>query len=394
MRVLILANKFPFPPNDGSSLAIYNLACGLMNEAEVTIFTLNTSKHHKNPADVPEPAKTKIDWYVVDVKTDITLWGALLNLMTKAPYHASRFCTKKTQQKLTQLLQKKQFNVIQLETAYMGGYLPIIRTHSQAKVVLRAHNVESLLWQRTAQQSTHPIKKWYLQLQTQRLQNFERQLCKKVDAIVPISEIDGAGLQTFAPHVPQCCIPFGLDVETYQNNAGPAHLIHFLGSMDWLPNQTGLRWFLTAVWPLVAAAHPEAKFVAAGKNMPAEFFKFANHQTKIESFVPDAMKFIEAAGIFVVPILSGSGIRIKMIEALAAGKPLVATTIGAEGIAGESGRDFVLADTPEAFAKELLILLKNPEKQVEIGKNARILAETHFSNKQLTTKLLHFYKSL
>lgn len=396
MNILILTNKFPYPTNDGSSLAIYNLASGLSDapNVRVTLFAINTTRHFKNPANVPERERRNIQWETVNLNTNITPWGVLQNLWASAPYHASRFFQLEGVEALKNLLQKQTFDVVQLETAYMGSYLKTIREYSTARVVLRAHNTESLLWMRTALATKNPIKKWYLKMQARRLLAFEKALCQQVDALVPISTVDGQQLLKFAPNVPQCVVPFGLNLDAYPVLVGQKNSIRFLGSMDWLPNQVGLQWFLVNIWPLVTRANKSAHLKLAGKAMPQEFFKFANASTQVQDFVPNAIQFLAAAQIVVVPILSGSGIRIKMIEALACGKVVVATSIGAEGILGEPGVHFITADQPQDFAQQLLNLLENPEKVHEIGKNARILATEHFSNKQLIVKLLHFYNNL
>jgi polysaccharide biosynthesis protein PslH len=394
MKILMLANKYPYPAEDGSSMAIMNMLEGLAREASITLFALNTSKHRKASTTLPDHLLSRVSILAPQIKTDITPLGILANLIDGRPYHCSRFINSETSQALSTLLQNETFDIIQLETAYMGVYFETIKKHSKAKVVLRAHNAEGMLWLQNAEKAPTLLHRQYLNMQARRLSAFETKLCKEVDAIVSISEIDSTSLQKKAPETPIQTTPFGVQAHLYEVHPGNQGTVGFFGSLDWLPNQQGLEWLLETVWPIVSSKINGVLLDVAGKHLPENFRKYASEVVRFSGFVPQLQSYLNTCEIVVVPILSGSGIRIKMIEAMASGKAIVSTQIGAMGIPGKSGRDYLIADTPEAFAKAIILLLNDPEKRAEIGKNARLLVEQQLDNNLLTNNLLSFYKSL
>lgn len=191
-KVLQICNKAPFPANDGSSIAIYNMARGLIeNKVELTLLTINTKKHFKPDDGVPVDFKTNSNYVSIYRNTNTSFWGALLNLFSPKSYFVSRFYFKKFEDKLIDLLKTQQFDLIQLEGLFMAVYINTIKKHSKAKITLRAHNVEHFIWDRHIQNENSWLKKTYLSLQNKRLKRFEIDVLSKVDAVVPITETDG-----------------------------------------------------------------------------------------------------------------------------------------------------------------------------------------------------------
>ncbi|MCH8554573.1 MAG: glycosyltransferase family 4 protein [Schleiferiaceae bacterium] len=398
MEILLLCNKFPYPPDDGSSLAIFNLISELAvtTDVQLTIFSLNTKKHFKDTRAFPKELLEKCTLHTHFIDTDITFSRTLANLFTTKAFHASRFITRESIDALVAILKHKTFDVIHLESVFMGVYLPLLRQHSTAKLTIRMHNIESLLWERQTEKEKGWIKKWYLRLQTKRLKRFEKDCLQSADALVPITQVDA----TFLKEKQLSCkpvhvLPFGVTPTAYQPNPlNNTHRINFLGSMDWLPNQMGLQWFLDNVWSIVQQELPHLALHIAGKN--THLFTPTQHYPNVvfEGTVPDAKQFLRTGNIFIVPILTGSGVRIKMLEAMATGCCVVSTSIGAEGIIGENGKHYEIADTPEAFAATLIDLVTHPEKQQLLSKNARTLVDEQYNNNALTNKLIAFYNQL
>lgn len=309
-------------------------------------------------------------------------------------YHVKRFISKAFATRLMQVLEEECFDVVHVESVFLTPYVPIIRRHSDAKVVLRAHNVEHTIWQRVAQSERNPFKKWYLKHLSLTLAAYEREHLNDYDAVVSITNNDAQKMREMGCRRPMLSIPFGITPETdVQVDEEPDSLFH-LGSMDWMPNQEGVRWFLKQVWPLIHQSMPQLTLYLAGRKMPDDLMRLQQEGVKVVGEVPDAMYFIASKQINVVPLLSGSGIRVKIIEAMSAGKVVVTTSIGAEGIGCTDGKNVLIADTPQQFVEQLQRCVNDPEFRRQIGANAAQMIVEQYGNEQLTRQLLDFYNQI
>ncbi len=398
LKVLQLCNKAPYPANDGSSIAIYNMAKGLIdNHAQLHLLTINTKKHFKADEGVPPGFRERSHYASVFKNTNTSPVGALLNLLSRDSYFVSRFYFKEFEDKLVETLKNNTFDIIQLEGLFMGVYLTAIRRHSRAKVILRAHNIEHFIWNRHILNEKNGIKKAYLRLQNKRLKKFEKQVMAVVDAIVPITEVDKKGFKRLGFKKPQYACITGVDVESYQqrqNTPEKPNTIFYFGSMDWLPNQEAVMWFLNHCWPQIHKTIPEARFVIAGRGMPPELLHLSKPNVLVIENVSDGKAFFHQHQLMVVPLLSGSGLRIKIIEGMAYGKAIVSTSVGAEGIHYTNEKDIQIADTPADFIAAVTALLKDGAKLAEMEKNATDLARREFDNLKVVAGLVQFYKEL
>jgi polysaccharide biosynthesis protein PslH len=397
MRVLLLYNKAPFPLKDGGAIAVNSLANGLVAAGvSVRLFALNPSRNYIAPEAVPAEMQARLQLSLHPLNTDLAPHKALYNLLEGSPFHISRFFQSHIASALQQLLEAETFDLIQLEAPFVGMYLPLIRKFSKAPVVLRAHNVEYLIWQRLAAGSTNPLKAWYLRLQARRLQAFETKLWQEVDGIAAISEIDAAFIQKHSPK-PVISLPTGLTLSNYPallRSALNTRQLGFLGSMDWQPNQEAVRWFVQAIWPKLQAEFQDTSVTFAGKNFPRSLLQLSNKRLIMQGEVADATFFMQQHPIFIVPMRSGSGIRIKLLEAMALGLPIISTSLGAEGLPVEDGKHLLLADDAASFAKALHRLQKDEDFAFNLGQQGRQLIESSFNSRLLTQQLTAFYAAL
>jgi glycosyltransferase involved in cell wall biosynthesis len=398
LKVLQLCNKAPYPANDGSSIAIYNMAKGLIdNDVQLHLLTINTKKHFKADDQVPAEFRKKSHYASVFKNTNTSASGALLNLFSPESYFVSRFYFKEFEQKLITTLKNNSFDIIQLEGLFMGVYLKAIRKYSTAKVVLRAHNIEHFIWNRHILNEKNRLKKTYLALQNKRLKKFELKVLATVDAIVPITEVDKKGFKRLGFKKPLYACITGVDVNEYQlrqNTPVKPNTIFYFGSMDWLPNQEAVMWFLDHCWPQIHKTVPEARFVIAGRGMPPELLHLSKPNVLVIENVSDGKAFFHQHQLMIVPLLSGSGLRIKIIEGMAYGKAIVSTSVGAEGINYTDKKDILIADTPATFIDAVTGLLKDGARRAELEKNATVLAHREFDNLKVVAGLVHFYKEL
>ena len=396
MNILQLCIRVPYPPLDGGSIAMYNMQKALHeNNAKLKVLSFNTVKQ---PVDLEKLDQAYLDMTRIEgvyLDNRIKPFAALFNLFTGESYHIIRFIRRDFEEKLVEILKGEKFDVIQLESLFMIPYIETIRSYSEAHVVLRTHNIEHLIWQRLALNAKNVLRKWYLNLLAERLQHYEMWALNRVDAIVALTNEDYTSMIKLGADIPINISPIGIDIKDYKvvENFGDPIIFH-LGAMDWLPNQEGIKWFLENVWPTIKLEYPTVKLKFAGKKMPEEFFRFNDAQCEVKDFVENGMNYMQDGAIMVVPLFSGSGMRVKIIEGLALGKAIVTTSIGLEGIPAINQKDVLIADNATQFIDSLRELLNNPIRIKELGTNARVLAETHFDNPGIGKRLLNFYSQL
>ena len=368
-KVLILANKIPYPSKDGSSIAMARLLESLLEfpDLDITYGAINTVKHRKHLDDFPKDIKSKITLKDFKEDTSPNVGSGFFNLLfTNKPYNATRFLVYSMREWL-HTFDDSHFDVIIIEGAFMGYYLPIAKVKGK-KVVIRTHNLEHIIWERTALNMGDSLRRLYLKIQSNRLKNFEEKITQIADVIWSISPVDAVwfkALNSNTYHVPVAVEP----AEPLQEVA-PMRCFH-LGALDWKPNLIGLQWFLKEVWPKVLAVRPQAEFHIAGNNTPGHIKTNEAKNIFVHGRVPSAEAFVFSHGISVIPLLSGSGIRIKLLENGKMGIPIISTRIGAEGIYDDQYPLIPLSDFPADFAKKLVILLDDPKGALELGKSIR-----------------------
>ena len=396
MQILQLMNKVPWPPNDGGAIACLNMTKGFsMLGHEVTVLSMNTSKHHINLKEMPSTIRNQADFHLVEVPAEINWLEAAMNLLfSDLPYNAQRFISDEFSEQLAQLLTVRTFDVIQLEGLYLCPYIPIIRQYSKALISYRAHNIEYEIWDRTAKLS----KGWrskYLHNLSKRIKRFEISYLNAYDLLVPITDRDGIILDSLGNskqrHTSQTGIDFASLVPTSKKLEFPS-LFH-IGALDWAPNQEGLIWFFDQCWPRIHARNPDLKFYLAGRNAP----EWLERKLKLEGVVylgeiSDAYDFINSKAVMVVPLFSGSGMRIKIIEGMALGKPIVTTDIGTEGIPTKDGHNIMIANNADEFVASIDRLINDRDLFTEIGKNAIGFIQEKFDNLSQAGALIDFYK--
>lgn len=396
MRILQVTNKVPYPIKDGGAIACMNLTRGFsLNGHKVTVLAMNTQKHHILYGELPESVKDLAEFKLVEVPARISRISALGNLLfSQKPYNAVRFISGSFKKELIKILKSKQFDVIQLEGLYVCPYIPVIRKYSNAKIVYRAHNIEHEIWERTAAMAKG-WEKIYFRILSRRIKKLEKGMLNRYDLLVPITERDGKILDKLGNKKPRHVSQTGIDSSVLIPNSKKLKhptLFH-IGSLDWTPNQEGLIWFLEKCWPKINDKFPELKFYIAGRNAPYWFKRKMDLPNVVfEGEVPDAYDFMNSKSIMVVPLFSGSGMRIKIIEGMALGKPIITTSIGTEGISTTAGENIMLAETADEFVSSVSELIDNQEFFDKIGRNAIEYIHEKFDNLAAAAALIEFYK--
>ena len=400
MKILQLANKNPFPPKDGGELAIKVMADGLAEQVEEFVLLMMTmSKHPKSEKDYQaQPYRIEN----VPVEVPINVYGLLKNwLFSSLPYPIERFIKKEYASRLKALLTETDFDIVQIESLYLAPYISLIRTVApKTKIVLRAHNAEYRIWQRNAVIEHRILKKIYLKFLAKRMKRYETKIVKQVDVVVPISSVDSMLLsQLTTDDLSSIVIPFGIDVSSYllDNHFVNGGLSDFayLGALDWYPNQEGLKWFLEKVWKPFNIEYPQVKFHIAGRRAPRDLEKYFETINGVvyHGEIGDAMAYLKTYPVFITPLFSGSGMRVKLIEQMAAKRLVVTTSVALEGIEATHGKEVLVADEAEKMIMLLKALVENIEKYNLVTDNAYEFVKQYYDNKVLIQKLIAYYKN-
>lgn len=397
MKVLLLCNKSPYPPKEGGPIAMNAIIEGLIKEGhQVKVFTIDSWKYPVEIKKIPEEYLRKTGFETVYIDLKIKVFQAFINLFTGRSYHVERFISKDYKKKLINILRNEKFDIIQLETLYISPYIEIIREYSDAKIVLRAHNIEHIIWKKISDSCRNPLKKLYLRHLTNTLKYYEMSVMNKYDGIATISSIDSDFFRNSGCKIPVTTIAFGIDLSNLADVSGESEFPGFfhIGSMNWIPNQDGIKWFLDKVWGKIHSHHPELKLYLAGRNMPGWLLNSRYPNVEIVGEVDNAHEFINSKSIMIVPLFSGSGIRIKIIEGMALGKTIISTKIGADGIMYTEDENILIANSTDEFLSAIEKCLKNKSYCDGIGRNAQDLIQNQHNNSKITQNLISFYQKL
>ena len=396
MRILLLCNKPPYPASEGGPMAMNSIITGLLEAGhQVKVLAINSEKYNVKESDIPEEYKRKTGIELIDVDLTVKPLNAFLNLLTRKSYHAERFISEEFKKRLAEVLDKEQFDVVQLEVLFMAPYVETIRQHSKAMIVLRAHNVEHKIWERIAKDTKSPLKRWYINHLAKTLKEFELNALETVDGVAAITRKDAAFFRKYCSK-PVIDIPFGVYPEQFDPKyeiEGKPKFYH-IGSMNWMPNEEGIRWFVDEVLPKTVEKVPDFVYHLAGRSMPEWLTSMKNPHVDVVGEVPDAKEFVTNHDVAIVPLLSGSGIRIKIIESMALGKTVITTRVGAEGILYDEEVNIIIAENKAKMVEAIRSLNENPETAVRIGQAARKLVEETYDNRKIIARLLMFYEQI
>lgn len=396
MRILQICNKPPYPPHEGGSIAMHNITMGLINAGHsVKVLAISSFKNNTAKENLPEWYLKSTDYETVFIDLKIKPFEAFKNIFSNKSYHVERFISNAFTEKIIDILLLDKYDIIQLETLFLTPYVEEIRKYSDAKIVLRSHNIEHLIWERIAMDCKNPLKRIYIKHLSETLKNYELEVINKFDGIACISKKDETFFVKNNCNIPITNISFGIDIEEYNYKYAQENVCLFhIGAMNWIPNQNGIKWFLQDVWTLITDELPDVVFSLAGRKMPTSFTKLKLQNINIIGEVENAKDFIQSKGIMIVPLFSGSGIRIKIIEAMALGKLVITTKIGAEGINYTHKENILIANTAEDFKLAVIEAVSDGNLRKKVAENARFLIEAEHDNKKIIQKLLSFYNQL
>ena len=403
-RVLWLSHLLPWPPKGGLMQRSYYLMREGARHHELAVIAFRQRAHQADEASLEE-AKAAISEFatlrhVSELPEDRLPGGrmmlALRALAPGSPY-TIRWGTSADYRKAVQLaIAEFQPDIVHFDTVSLAPYLDVV---GEIPAVLNHHNIESHMLLRRAEQESNRLKKWYFAQEGRRLSAFERRVARLFRAHVVCADLDAQRLAEMVGPVPTRIIPNGVDLEYFQpappeSVQEPDSMI-FVGGLSWYPNASAMRLFVREVWPIVAARRPSATLRIIGRNPPADLQKLAasDRRIKVMGFVDDIRPEVGASMVYVCPIFEGGGTRLKMIDAMAMGKAIVAHPVAAEGLGLAHEENVLLAQDPEGMAAQCIRLFDDHGLRKALGEAARARAERAFGFAAIGRQLSAMYAS-
>ncbi len=397
MKILQLCLKPPVPARDGGCIAMNNVTEGLLQAGhKVKVLTIFTFKHDLNPELMPEEYVEQTGIEGVFIDTRVNAVEAFASFVTSDSYNISRFFSTDFDIRLAKLLRKEDYDVIHLESLFMTPYVGTIRRLSMAPIVLRSHNLEFVIWEKIAAGTSNVFRRMYLKYLTRKLRSYELSMLNEVSGIAAISEEDKNRMLALGVKKRIRTIPFGVDLNQYpyESDAYSEVALFHLGAMDWGPNLEGVLWFLKNIWPSVHERFPLLKFYLAGRNMSDEISRLNLVNVEVVGEVENAVSFMQSKAIMIVPLLSAGGVRVKIIEGFAMGRAVISTSLGAEGLNCEHGKQLFLADRKEDWLEAIEKLLHDEDARKSMALEGRKHVAAHFDIAEVTNQLVNFYKEI
>ncbi|MGH9890885.1 MAG: glycosyltransferase family 4 protein [bacterium] len=369
------------PLDSGGKIRSFHIAKELAKSHEVTLFTFyvgDSSDEHEKLTSV----FAKVVTHPLTVSTGRGIaetFRYLATFLASLPYSITKYCRPEVAHHLEEVLAGERYHVILCDFVNAAGVIPF---GIGIPVVIFTHNVEATIWKRHWEVATNPVWKYAFKREYERMRTAELGYLRRATHVLTVSDTDTTSLRRDLGAAKITTIPTGVDVDYFRPVGGEeADSLVFTGSMDWMPNEDGILHFVEHVLPLIRKKRPNVKLCVAGRNPGNKIKALSDRDACIEvtGRVGDIRKYIAKGSVFVVPLRVGSGTRLKIFEAMAMGKAVVSTTIGAEGLPVTSGAHIILADEPNEFAASVCRLLASREERARIGNTARRLMEEKYS---------------
>jgi len=366
---------------------------------EVSLFALNSKKSHYRYEYSEEDniLLKKINYQSFDIDTEVSIIDVFVNLFSNTSFNLNKYYDSDFEKVLLRVLKSAAYDIIQFEGLFVSLYLNAVRKFSNAKLIYRAHNIENQIWQRLSEQKSDPFKKSYLKLHAKRIKTYELEKLNHFDGVAVFTEQDKTVLTEYGINIPIEVVPVGINIHHYKPDFNKTEFpsLFFLGSLDWLPNREGIEWFLDNFHKELAEGDLRARFYVAGNDIPDRFDDYeVLGKIFMQGEVDDALEFVNSKSIMIVPLLSGGGMRVKIIEGMAMQKCIISTTLGAEGIKYENGTHIIIANDQDEFYEAMKLCIADEEYCKHIGLNARKLIEEEHDVNKITEKLVRFYTAI
>ena len=377
MRILwVKANKL-LPVSSGGDIRSYNIAHGLAAQHDLTFLSYyDGTRDEEYEKELKRHFPGSVCFCTGKRTSSVPkrVLDYLVRFPSEAPYAVSRFASPRVRERLRGWFQEQSFDVVICD--FLDAAVNFPRTIT-IPTVLFQHNVESEIWRRLALVQSHPAKKLLYRVEFAKMLAYERNMVRRFQHVIAVSEHDRKLMSRWVDPARITVVPTGVDLKQFKGNSPGKemeNLVIFVGAMDWGPNVDAVQYFCQEIWPAVRAKIPGARFRIVGRNPDRRVEKLAGESIEITGSVPSVVDHLYAAAVVVVPLRIGGGTRLKIYEAMAAGKAVVSTSVGAEGLDVNHGSNIVLADDPTAFAENVVSLLRDKPLRRRYEQSAAALA--------------------
>jgi glycosyltransferase involved in cell wall biosynthesis len=394
MKILQISPQFPYPLDSGGRIGIFNIVKQLSAFGAEVFFVAFTKT--KVPNEFVEYFRSFCHPFVIHLDTRNTFPRLLKYFLLNKPVLTEKFYCPKAKNSLQNIIKNIDFDLIHLDHTNTFSIGKWLSEKTGKPLGLRLHNIEWVLWERLLKEQVPLSPQWlFLKQQTRLLREKERQAIATAKVSFTCTDYDRSLALELVPNANVLVASPGVDLSLFRPDPkverNPKEII-IVSTFDWLPNISGLKWFLEKVLPLIVEKMPDAFVLIIGKNPPDFFRDYKN--VNVLGYVEDIKPYYNRGNILVVPLFVGSGVRIKILEAMAMELPVVSTSIGAEGIPIAPDSGILIANEPEQFANSVIELLNKPEKARQLGSNARNFVQKHFSVESSIAIMFNEYKRI
>jgi len=399
MRLLFITPSVPYPLDNGGRIRVYNLLKSLAHHHEISLVAVAV-RYTSDPITDFESARQALSKLCrrVEIVPNILGRSDILyrlgkSLTTTTPEIISDLACAEARQIVRRVLVEDQIELIHAEQLHVAPYALFA---TGLPKVLAEQNVEFRVWRDYAFHYRTLLHRLLSLVEWQKLLRYEPWMCRHFDCIVAVSEPDRVQLQRLLPQTPVVLVPNGVDLDYFDGSdtvtAPDENTLVFTGTMAYGPNEDAMLYFHRTIFPLVKQRVPEAKLLIVGQSPPRRILELSNDtDTIVTGYVPDTRPYLRRAKVFVVPARIGGGPRLKVVEAMAQGVPVVATPAGAEGLDVTPGENILVAEAPGEFAAHVVNLLRDDTRRVALARKARRLVEEHYSWDKLGARLNEVY---
>ncbi len=395
-KILFVTTRIPYPPWEGHQIRTYNLLKRVCEQHEVHLVSFVRADEDPVHADHLRTLCKSVD--LIPIPADQSklklLTTILTGVLTKTPFVVKKYATSAMRDRLKKVIDHFSPDLIHFDMLPLAHYLPLC---GEIPTVLNDHNVESLLVERRAEAAASLPQKIFFSNQAPKLQKFEEFATRNATEVLACSQDDAEILSQMGNGKAIHIIANGVDIEQFtpsgEVQVDPDKII-FVGGMGWFPNKDGMNFFIKDVMPLISEKNPDASLTVVGKSDGLEIPDQLRDKVSATGFVDDFRPLVHEAGVYILPLRVGSGTRLKLLEAMAMGKAIVSTRIGAEGVVLEDGKNILMADSPQDIANAVLKLMKDEKLREQLGKAAHEQAEKLYDWRILGDKLLAVYDTI
>jgi glycosyltransferase involved in cell wall biosynthesis len=364
MRILWVKADKLLPVENGGNIRTYHILRYLAAHHELTFYSYYggaTDKNYERELQQHLPGSVAFCTGKSELSGISRGLDYLAHLNSQPPYAVSRFASFQVQDKLRSWFRERRFDVAVCDFLDAAVNFP---GRLNIPCVLFQHNVESEIWRRHAATAGNPLKKLMYDMEFRKMLRYEQVEVRKFHHVVAVSESDRTLMTQWVDDDRVTVVPTGVDLAQYHPDPSvpdPSPVVTFVGAMDWEPNVDGVEYFASEMWPAIQAEVPEAKLRIVGRNPDRRVKKWASESIEITGRVPSVVEYLQQSAVVIVPLRIGGGTRLKIYEAMATAKAVVSTTVGAEGLDIQHGRDIMLADDAASFAQAVIMLLRDRE---------------------------------